>query len=368
MDHQADAGEDRPLMVQLELHLDRQPITGRLRTALGADERFVGWLGFVDALKSLRRHPSFARAAHDEHPTRDAATTEEPETTKGATMTGNTQDRKPTLVLGGTGKTGRRVVERLRARGLPVRVGSRSGEPPFDWEDQATWAPALEGVASAYVSYYPDIAIPGAVEQVRSFAELALEQGARRLVLLSGRGEEEAQRAERAVQETGADVTIVRCAWFMQNFSEDFLVGPVLGGEVALPAGDEPEPFIDADDIADVAVAALTDDRHIGELYELTSPRLLTFAAAIGEIARATGREIRYVPISVEEYAAGAAEHGVPPEFVEFLTYLFSEVLGRNAYLTDGVQRALGRKPRDFSDYARDAAATGVWNPSLVRA
>jgi uncharacterized protein YbjT (DUF2867 family) len=273
-----------------------------------------------------------------------------------------------TLVLGGRGKTGRRVVQRLAARGVPTRVGSRYGEPPFDWEDGSTWAPALQGVASAYISYYPDIAIPGAVEKVRSFAELALEHGVRRLVLLSGRGEEEAQRAERAVQETGADLTIVRSAWFMQNFSEDFLVEPVLAGEVTLPAGDEPEPFADADDIADVAVAALTDDRHIGELYELTSPRLLTFAEAVGEIARATGREIRYVPVSIEEYAARAAEFGVPAEFVEFLTYLFSEVLGRSAYMTDGVQRALGREPRDFSDYARETAATGVWNASAMAA
>jgi uncharacterized protein YbjT (DUF2867 family) len=273
-----------------------------------------------------------------------------------------------TLVLGGTGKTGRRVVERLTARGVPTRVGSRSGEPPFDWDDRSTWAPALDGVASAYVSYYPDIAIPGAVEKVRSLAELALEHGVRRLVLLSGRGEEEAQRAERAVRETGADWTIVRCAWFMQNFSEDFLLEPILGSEVVLPAGDELEPFVDADDIADVAVAALTDDRHIGELYELTSPRLLTFAEAVGEIARARGPEIRYVPVSIEEYAAGAADSGVPADLVEFLTYLFSEILGRTPYLTDGVQRALGREPRDFSAYARETAATGVWNSSAVTA
>jgi uncharacterized protein YbjT (DUF2867 family) len=269
---------------------------------------------------------------------------------------------KPTLVVGGTGKTGRRVVARLRARGVPTRVGSRSGERPFDWEDPATWAPALEGAGAAYVSYYPDLAIPGAPEAVRSFAELALDHDVRRLVLLSGRGEEEAQRAERAVQDTGADLTVVRCAWFMQNFSEDYLLEPIREGEVILPAGDEPEPFVDADDIADVAVAGLTDDRHIGQIYELTSPRLLTFAGAVAEISRAAGREIRYVPVSIEEYAAGAAEHGVPEEFVGFLTYLFEEVLGRNAYLTDGVQRAVGRKPRDFAEYARDAAATGVWN------
>jgi uncharacterized protein YbjT (DUF2867 family) len=211
------------------------------------------------------------------------------------------------------------------------------------------------------------LAVPGAPEAVRSFAELAVAEGVRRLVLLSGRGEEEAQRAEREVHETGADLTIVRSAWFMQNFSEDYLLESVLGGEVVLPAADQLEPFVSADDISDVAVAALTDDRHIGEVYELTGPRLLTFADAVNEIAEASGREIRYVPLSVAEYAAGAAEHGVPPEFVGFLTYLFGDVLGRNAYLTDGVQRALGREPRDFSDFAHDTAATGVWGGAPAR-
>jgi uncharacterized protein YbjT (DUF2867 family) len=281
--------------------------------------------------------------------------------------TESTLRKQMTLVLGGTGKTGRRVVERLEARGLPVRVGSRSGEPPFDWENPDTWAPALDKVGAVYVSYAPDLAVPGAVEAVRSFAELAVENGVRRLVLVSGRGEEEAQRAELVVQEVGekagAEWTVVRCSFFNQNFSENYLLESVLGGEVALPAGDVPEPFVDAEDIADVAVAALTEERHAGQLYELTGPRLLTFEEAVGEIARAAGREIRYVQISVEEYAAVLAEYEVPAEFVELLTYVFGEVLdGRNAHLTDGVRRALGREPRDFTDYARETAATGVWS------
>ena len=277
--------------------------------------------------------------------------------------TENAQGKGTTLVLGGTGKTGRRVVHRLKARGLPVRVGSRSGEPPFDWEDWATWAPALREVESVYVSYYPDLAVPGAVAAVRLFADLAVEAGVRRLVLLSGRGEEEAQRAELAVQEAGAEWTVVRCSWFSQNFSENYLLEPILSGKVVLPAGAVPEPFVDADDIADVAVAALTEDGHAGEIYELTGPRLLTFEEALGEIARATGREVRYVPVSVEEYSSMLAEHEVPAEFVALLTYLFTEVLdGRNAHVVDGVRRAHGREPRDFADFARDAAATGIWD------
>jgi uncharacterized protein YbjT (DUF2867 family) len=248
------------------------------------------------------------------------------------------------------------------------RVGSRSGEPPFDWDEKATWAPALDGVGSVYVSHYLD-ALPGAAETVGSFADLAVKSGVRRLVLLSGRGEAEAERVQQAVRDTGAELTILRATWFAQNFSESYFVDGLVAGELALPAGDTPEPFVDADDIADVAVAALTDDRHIGQLYELTGPRLLTFAQAVTEIAEATGREILYVPISVDDFASALRAQQVPPEDIELVAYLFTEVLdGRNARLADGVQRALGREPRDFSQYARDAAATGVWDPAAVAA
>ena len=276
---------------------------------------------------------------------------------------------KPTLVLGGTGKTGRRVAERLAARGLPVRIGSRFGEPPFDWEDRSTWAPALDGVGAAYISYYPDVAVPGAAETVGSFAELAVRSGVPRLVLLSGRGEPEAERAEQAVRDAGAELTIVRSTWFAQNFSEGAFLDLVLAGEVTLPAGDTPEPFVDIDDIADVAVAALTEEGHDGELYELTGPRLLTFEQAVDEIARAASREIRYVPIAIAEFESLLTDQEVPADVVWLLRYLFSEVLdGRNAHVADGVQRALGREPRDFSEFARHAAATGAWNPSAVTA
>jgi uncharacterized protein YbjT (DUF2867 family) len=281
-------------------------------------------------------------------------------------MSKDTQDaqgKRPILVLGGTGKTGRRVVERLRARGVPVQVGSRSGEPPFDWENRDTWAAARRNVRSVYMTYQPDLAVPGADDAIRSFTISAVANGIRRIVLLSGRGEGEARVCEQIVQNSGADWTILRASWMCQNFDEGYALKQVLSGEVALPAGNVGEPFVDADDIADVAVAALTEEGHVGQLYELTGPRLLTFAEAMEEISRATGREIRYVQIPPEQYTSALTAHDVPADFVRLLTYLFTTVLdGRNAHLTDGVQRALGREPRDFTDYARDAAATGVWN------
>ena len=186
--------------------------------------------------------------------------------------TEKTRNNETILVLGGTGKTGRRVAQQLMACGVPTRLGSRSGQPPFDWEDRTTWVPALRGVEAVYVSYYPDVAFPGAAEAIGSFARQAVAHGVRRLVLLSGRGEKEAQISEQAVQDSGAEWTMVRASWFSQNFSEGFLRDPLRSSVVALPVGDVGEPFSDVEDIADVAVAALLEDRHVGQLYEVTGP------------------------------------------------------------------------------------------------
>ena len=285
--------------------------------------------------------------------------TQTPTTTQTTTPTTTTPT---TLILGGTGKTGSRVARRLIARGLPVRIASRAGAPPFDWNDESTWTAALRGVGALYLAYYPDLAVPGAAQHIRALARQAADGGVKRIVLLSGRGEPQVLPAEEGVRDSGAAFTILRAAWFAQNFSEGYLLDPVLAGEVAFPAGDVAEPFLDVDDIADIAAAALTTDRHAGMIYELTGPRLLTFADAVAEIARASGREIRYVPITSAQYGAALAEV-MPAEDAGFLTELFRYVLdGHNAHLTDGVERALGRRPRDFADFARDAAAAGAWS------
>ncbi|MEZ5979646.1 MAG: NAD(P)H-binding protein [Planctomycetota bacterium] len=274
------------------------------------------------------------------------------------------QHHLPTLVIASTGKTGRRVADRLEARGLPVRRGSRSGATRFDWDDRSTWAEALRGVDKVYVVYSPDLAVPQAPEAIEAFTEAARRAGVRRLVLLSGRGEEEAQRCERIVERSGLEWTVVRASWFAQNFDEGAFAELVRAGEVALPAGDVLEPFVDLDDVADVAVAALVEDRLVGEVVEVTGPRLMTFADAVREIAEAAGREVRYVRIPREAFTAGLAEAGLPTDQVELLDYLFTTVLdGRNASRTHGVERALGRPPRDFRDFARDAAARGAWAP-----
>ena len=271
------------------------------------------------------------------------------------------------LLTGATGKTGGRVASKLTERGIRVRAGSRSASPPFDWEDRATWAPALAGVDAAYVAFAPDVAMPGARDAIEAFTRLAVSAGVRRLVLISGRGEAEAQRSEQVLAAiadgAGVEWTVVRSSFFAQNFSESILLEPVLAGEVALPVGDVRVPFVDAEDIADVVVAALTEDGHAGRVYEVTGPQSLTFAEAVAEIGRATGREIRFTQVPLETWLDALRAEQVPEDVVGLLGYLFTEVLdGRGVATADGVQQALGRPPRSFAGYARDTAAGGTWS------
>jgi uncharacterized protein YbjT (DUF2867 family) len=268
----------------------------------------------------------------------------------------------PILIIGANGKTGARVNRRLNERGIATRAASRSSETPFDWTHPETWAAALDGLSRAYVTYYPDVAVEGSAAAIAELSRIAREKGLEQIVLLSGRGEPGAQRAEVALRDSGVPWTIVRASWFDQNFSEGYLLDSLLAGELALPAGAVREPFIDVDDIADIVVAALTDERHLNTLYEVTGPRSLTFAEAVAEIAAAAGRPIRYTKVSPEDFAAGMRRAEVPADIIALLDELFTVVLdGRNEQIAHGVEEALGRPARDFSDYARAAAATGVW-------
>lgn len=281
------------------------------------------------------------------------------------TNTGMTADTdiRTVLVTGATGRVGRRVVESAEAAGLTVRAASRNGAVRFDWADRSTWADALRGADAAHIAYLPDVGAPGAAEAVGAFARLAVEFGVGRLTLLSARGEPQAHATEEAVREAGARWTVVRAAWFAQNLSEGPLLPGMRAGELVFPAGEVLEPFIDARDIADVVVAALTGgDRCADRVLDITGPRLLSFREAVAEVSAAAGRDIAYVPVPAKEYGVALAEFGVPAGEVEFLVELFETNLdGRNARLSEGVREVLGRAPRDFADFARECAAAGAW-------
>lgn len=269
---------------------------------------------------------------------------------------------KPILIIGATGKTGKRIVKKLQQLNQPVRIGSRMGTPPFDWEDNKTWQAALEGTKSAYISYYPDLAVPKAAEDIRELTMLAEKVGLKRLVLLSGRGEEGAQQAEEMLKNSTIDWTIIRSSWFAQNFSEGFLLDQIKAGEVALPVGRIPEPFIDVEDIADVAVKALTEPGHARKLYEVTGTNSISFREATESIANTIDKQIVYTELSIEDFRSRLQQAQTPHVYIEFLTELFTQVFdGRNVNPQSGIQDALGRSPRTFDDYVKRTAQSGIW-------
>lgn len=271
------------------------------------------------------------------------------------------------LVIGGTGKTGRKVVEGLRKHQQNVRLGSRKSDPAFEWEHPATWPKALAGMDKVYIVYYPDLAVPGALPAIQSLMEAAQAAGVKKAVLLSGKGEREAERCEEVVASSGLDYTLVRASWFNQNFSESFLLDPILAGYVALPMPEAKIPFVDTEDIAEVVVKALLDDAHNGKTYEITGPRALTFPEAVQEIAAGIGREIKYQAVTLEKYHAMMIAAGLPSDYIWLIDYLFREVLSKpaNQLVTNDVEKVLGRKATDFTEFVQMTSLSGAWKQTI---
>ena len=274
----------------------------------------------------------------------------------------------PILIIGKNGKTGARVNQRLQALGYSTRPVSRSTNPSFDWENPETWRSAIEGTSAAYVTYQPDLAVPQAQAAIKEFVRIAAEAGLKHIVLLSGRGEEGAQRAEKILQDSGISWNIVRCGWFSQNFSESFMLEGILAGELVLPAADTIEPFVDADDIADVVVATLTQPGHRNRLYELTGPRSLNFAQCIKEISEALGRPVKYTTVPIDDYINVLREQGAPEDLQWLLRELFTVVFdGRNCNVMPGIEEALGRPATDFKTYVQKTIESGVWTTNMQK-
>ncbi len=270
------------------------------------------------------------------------------------------------LVIGGTGKTGKRVVKNLTDRGHNVRIGGRNNDTAFDWEGPSSNAPALKDMDRAYIVYYPDLAVPGAKEAIKTLTDTALKVGLEKVVLLSGKGEKEAEACEEIVANSGLNYTIIRASWFNQNFSESFLLDPIIAGHVALPMPNAQVPFVDADDIADVVTEVLLNDAYNSQTITTTGPRKMTFKEIIEEIAEGTDREITFQSISQEEYNAAMKAAGLPDDYIWLFDYLFREVLGNpeNQNISKDIEKVLGRPASDFREFVKKTAATGIWNQS----
>ncbi|WAC53929.1 NmrA family transcriptional regulator [Gordonia sp. SL306] len=279
----------------------------------------------------------------------------------------NHPESAPVLVIGATGKTGRHVADHLEKRGRSVRRAGRSSATRFDWSERSTWAPALAGAGAVYIAYQPDLIVPGADDDIAELVRLADAAGVRRLVLLAGRGEAQAQEAGRIVHAARAESTVLSCAWFDQNFSEGGFAPEIAEGSLTLPVGEVGEPFVDTRDIAEVAVAALLDETlqggspHAGQTYELTGPRLLTFAEAAAEIGAARRRTISFNRVGAQEYRDLLSGLGVAEAEIDLLSSLFGTLFdGRNARVSGDVARVLGRPPTDFADFVKSTVGEAV--------
>ena len=273
------------------------------------------------------------------------------------------------LVIGGTGKTGRRVAKGLDQLGHNVRIGTRNNDPKFDWEDPSTFSDALKGMDRAYIAYYPDLAVPGARDAIEKLTEASLKEGLEKVVLLSGKGEAEAEACEQIVANSGLNYTLVRASWFFQNFSEGAFLDFVLAGRVALPIPEAEIPFVDVDDIADIVIKVLLDDRFNGQTITVTGPRKMTFKEVVDTMSQGTARDIHYQPISIEEFKEGMKSAGLPESYVWLFGYLFKEVLGNpnNQSISKDVEQVLGRKATDFKEFVEKTAETGVWDQSITQ-
>lgn len=268
-------------------------------------------------------------------------------------------------VLGATGKTGKHVAAQLRGAGHHLREASRHGTLRFEWEDEASWEAVVADADGIYLLPHE---APGGNERLAAFTDLAAKAGVRRLVLLSAREWAdlriaEALAREDIVRESGLGWTILRPVWFAQNFSEEpFFADGIAAGELFHGTGEGRHPFVDTRDIAAVAAAALTDDRHAGQHFTLSGARALSVGEAVEAIATATGRSIRSRSLDSSSYRDHLIEHHYPPGTAEGVVGLSDHIRsGEDAYLSEGVQQALGREPLDFADFITEAVSNSRW-------
>lgn len=267
------------------------------------------------------------------------------------------------LVIGSTGKTGSRIYDRLQKKGADVRPATRNTPIPFDWYNAATWPDVLEGVNSVYIAFQPDLAIPTSLQIITSFVHQAKQAGVRKLVLLSGRGEREAEACEKVIMTSGLEWTILRASFFMQNFCEGFWVGGILSSEFVIPVIKAKEPFVDADDIADIAVEALIKKSHQAKIYELTGPELLSFNDVVTKISGALGNHIQFTEIPITEYVKMLQAAHLPDDVIWLIQYLFTEVLdGRNESVKNDIETVMQRPPTSFDEYVQKTILAGKWS------
>jgi len=266
---------------------------------------------------------------------------------------------KNVLIIGGKGKNGRRVAEKLKSHKFNPIVTTRTinahveNERYFDWNDSSTFGPALKNIEIVYI-VHPDTSMLGAEQQIEGLITEMMNQSVSKAVLLSGRGQASVEKCEKILMQSQLDWTVIRSAWFNQNFSEGHFLHGIRSGEVTFMADTVKEPFVDLEDLSDVVVECLIDAVHNGKIYEVTGPELLTFAEAVNVIGVKLKRNIQYQYLNQEAYRQYLKNAGLDEFIAAHMTQAFSEILdGRNENIGKGVTHVLGRDPIKFTDFVK---------------
>lgn len=281
-------------------------------------------------------------------------------------MTGET-----ILVTGASGKTGTALTARLRGAGASFRAGSRRNDGtteyiPFDWDNEATHGPALEGTDRVYLVAPAGSPTPEAV--IVPFLHRALAAGVRRAVLLSSSAIPEGGpvlgQVHQAVHALMPEWTVLQPSWFMQNFTEGLHGESIRAdGEIVTATGEGRVGFIDAGDIAEAAFRALTDTAPHNGAHILTGPEALSYADVAAIIAEAAGRFIRHRSLSVEALHERLTAAGIPEGYAGLLTSLDEAIQnGAEDRITPSVSALTGRPPKSLKEFARNN--THVWSPA----
>lgn len=267
------------------------------------------------------------------------------------------------VVLGGTGKAGRRLLSELTARAQTAVPASRNSPTRFDWHDPDTWAGAVDAADGVFIIG------PGSANdwsgRLSDFLDTAAAAGLRHAVLLSARGVEflpdgAVGRAERALSAGPVPWTILRPSHFAQNFTEA-MFAPV-DGTILAPVGAGLEPFIDVLDIAQVAAQVLADYSFTGQTIDLSGPEALAFDQAAAVLGEVSGRPVRFADEDRETHVARLRSAGTPEGYVRWRMAMLDGIRsGADAYLSDGVELALGRPATTFTAWARREVPEAAW-------
>ncbi|AFC31400.1 YesF [Paenibacillus mucilaginosus 3016] len=269
------------------------------------------------------------------------------------------------LVTGAAGKTGSRTASRLREMGYPVRTAGRNraaaagheGEHVvFDWNEESTHEAALEGVSAVYLVGPLMVMEPAKI--MIPFLEKAWKAGVRRAVLLSSASVPEGGpvfgEVHRYLREQAPEWAVLQPSYFMQNFTEGPHGAAVRqGGDLVTAAGEGRVAFVNADDIAEVAVRALTDSVPHNTAHVITGPEALTYGEAAEILSRTAGREVRHVSVSPRELQQQWMALGMPEDYAAFMAGLDEGIRdrGTESRVTDTVERITGRRPVSLAEF-----------------